>query len=197
MWTSYVGEWMFNGLMLLCTIGPKERGAQDDVIFDVNNWIKFYTKKYLPIVKPPKMWVLAHEMILSELSLVLPWSVPWLITKEIYPSPYVIVLALTFIIHLFVVLATWISSCIMDFFLQPNIIYHKYIMGCLEYLFRCELKNISLHLFFIPAKSKLFLKGWVQYVFILGLEGCASSCAMAPTTYYSCGHLTRHDDLGR
>jgi hypothetical protein len=106
----------------------------------------------------------------------------------------VIVFPLTYTIHLFVVLATWISSCIMDFFLQPNIIYHKYIMGCLEYLFICELKNISLHLFFIPAKSKLFIKGWVQYVFILGLEGCASSCAMAPTTYYSCGHLTRHED---
>jgi hypothetical protein len=55
MWTSYVGEWIFNGWMLLCTIGPKERGAEEIVIFDVNNCIKFYTKKYLPIVKPPKM----------------------------------------------------------------------------------------------------------------------------------------------
>lgn len=168
--------------MLLCTIGPKEREAQDNAIFDVNNWMKFYTKKYLPIVKPPKCESLHMKWYRRELSLVLPWSVPWLITKEIYPSPYVIVFALTYTIHLFEVLATWISSCIMDFFLQPSLIYHKYIMGCLEDLFICELKNISLHLFFIPPKSKLFIKGWVQYVFILGLEGCASSRAMTPTT---------------
>jgi hypothetical protein len=55
MWTFYVGEWIFNSLMLLHTLGPKERGVEEIVIFDVSNWIKFYTKKYLPIVKPPKM----------------------------------------------------------------------------------------------------------------------------------------------